>query len=129
MSRKEHTNAVNQHLISLPENVKLYNNFTGTVYASSDTYKTAGGLLLKNPRVIKAGLFQAGGEDLVGYTITEITPEMVGEKIPIFTTCEIKTPNDGIRPKQRNWLNIHRNDGCLTTVVRYTGKIGTELDF
>lgn len=127
--RKEHTNAVNRHIISQPKNVKLYQNFTGTVYASSETYKTGGGLLLKNPRVIKAGCFGPGGEDLLGYTIVEITADMVGKELPIFTTCEIKTPNDRIRPDQKRWLNIHKKDGCIVSVVRYDGYSFEEIDF
>ena len=39
-----------------------------------------------------------GMPDLIGWTETEITPDMVGQRVAIFTGIEIKTGRQKIKP-------------------------------
>lgn len=46
----------------------------------------------KKDRNIKTGLGK-GSSDLIGYTIKNITPDMVGKNIAVFTAIEVKKSN------------------------------------
>src|ERR1700722_4368372 len=59
--------------------VKLFSNIRGRFYTS-----------LKNPRIVSAGCGPTGMPDYLGWTEVTITPDMVGQKIAVFTAAEIK---------------------------------------
>lgn len=56
-------------------------------------------------RVIKTGLCK-GSSDLIGYTERIITPDMVGQKIAVFTAIEVKKEDWKVTKK----LNEHENN-------------------
>ena len=65
--------------------LRLFRNNTGT---------------LPDPRTgrpVQFGLAR-GSADLIGYRTVTITPEMVGQRVAIFTSLEVKTPTGRIRP-------------------------------
>lgn len=41
-------------------------------------------------RQIEAGLIAPGSSDLIGWTEVEITPDMVGKSVAVFTALEVK---------------------------------------
>ena len=51
---------------------------------------------------IKYGLYPGSG-DMVGWHPVVITPDMVGQRIGVFTSVEIKTENDRMSKKQGIW--------------------------
>lgn len=73
-------------------------------------------VLLKNARPFETGL-PPGFADLFGLVAVEITPDMVGQKLAVFTALEVK---DGARvsPLQRNFINAVNDNGGRAGVVR-----------
>lgn len=73
-------------------------------------------VLLKNARPFETGL-PPGFADLFGLVAVEITPDMVGQTLAVFTALEVK---DGARvsPLQRNFINAVNDNGGRAGVVR-----------
>lgn len=62
-----------------------------------------------NPRQI--GIGPNGGCDLIGYTMIEIEPHMVGRKIAVFTAIECKQGRGRVSPEQLQFCERVRQDG------------------
>jgi hypothetical protein len=43
---------------------------------------------------------------------------MVGQRIAIFTSIEVKTPNGRIRPEQQAWLDVVLRGGGIAGIAR-----------
>jgi len=85
--------------------LRLFRNNTGT---------------LPDPRTgrpVQFGLAR-GSADLIGYRTVTITPEMVGQRVAIFTSLEVKTPTGRIRPEQANWQRTVSSAGGIAAIVR-----------
>lgn len=74
-------------------------------------------VILSNPRPLRAGLCD-GSSDLIGWTKTTITQEMVGETVAIFTACEIKFGNTITTDEQKNFVNAVHNAGGIGIVTK-----------
>lgn len=122
-----HKQALNKYLITRPENEYLYNNETGTAYTSNEVYRQGRDVILKNARVVKYGLLGVGGPDLIGMTILEVTTEMVGMKIPVFSSVEMKVGKDRLRPEQKRWNQLLTKLGCNSKVIFYDGEAFKEV--
>ena len=59
-----------------------------------------------------------GSADLIGYRTVTITPDMVGQRVAIFTSLEVKTPTGRIQPEQANWQRTIAAAGGIAAVVR-----------
>lgn len=68
-------------------------------------------------RPVQFGLAR-GSADLIGWRTVTITPEMVGQRIAVFTSLEIKTPTGRLAPAQRNWLHAVDQAGGIAGVAR-----------
>ena len=88
-------------------NIRIFRNNVGTGWQGQAVrqWQEAGHryLLLKDPRPLHAGLC-VGSADLIGWRQVEITPEMVGQKIAVFTAIECKTPKGKATAEQVNFL-------------------------
>ena len=62
-----------------------------------------------NPRQVGVG--PNGGSDLLGYTILEIEPHMVGRKIAVFTAVEVKQGTGRPSKEQKDFVERVRLDG------------------
>ena len=76
-----------------------------------------GSLKDENGRRVSFGLC-AGSSDLIGWLTREITPEMVGKKVAVFTAIEIKTAKGRVSKLQQNFINAVRNFGGIAGVAR-----------
>lgn len=74
-------------------------------------------LTIENPRLLKAGLC-TGSSDLIGWHSVEITPDMVGKRVAVFTAIEGKTGRVPVTEEQVNFLNAVREAGGIAIVVR-----------
>lgn len=63
-----------------------------------------GDVVLRKAHMIRMGLCE-GSADVIGHETITITPEMVGQKIAVFTAVEVKGDNDRPRPKQVDFVN------------------------
>lgn len=89
--------------ISSP-NVRMFRNNVGA-------YKNDDG------RLVEYGLGK-GSSDLVGFVVREITPDMVGKSVAVFTAIEIKTAKGRLSDTQQAFINMVRNKGGLAGVAR-----------
>jgi len=64
---------------------------------------------------IKYGLFPGSG-DMVGWSTVEVTPDMVGKRLAVFTSVEIKTENDRLSEKQKKWRDNVQAAGGIAEV-------------
>ncbi len=84
--------------------VRLHRNNTGT-------------LRDQHGRPVQFGLAK-GSADLIGWTTRIITADMVGQRIAVFTSIEVKTPAGRVSPEQRQWLEAVQAAGGIAGVAR-----------
>lgn len=97
-------------------NVRIFRNNTGTGWVGKSVRK--GSLvIIENPRPLQAGLCE-GSSDLIGWTTVEVTPEMIGKKIAIFTALEIKTDSGRASKEQINFITRVREAGGIAGIAR-----------
>ena len=85
--------------------LRLFRNNTGT---------------LPDPRTgrpVQFGLAR-GSADLIGWRTITITPEMVGQRVAIFTSIEVKTITGHLTPAQQAWMGTVRTAGGIAGVAR-----------
>ena len=63
------------------------------------------------------GLTEGSG-DLIGYQQVVVTEAMVGKKLAIFVSCEVKTDTGRVRPEQTNWLEHISGAGGIAFIAR-----------
>lgn len=87
------------------KNLRLFRNETGS---------------LPNPRTgkwVDFGLAK-GSSDLIGFKTVEVTPDMVGEKLAVFISLEVKNKRGKLSELQHNWLQVVKRAGGITGVAR-----------
>lgn len=67
--------------------------------------------------IVRFGLCPGSG-DLIGWTETTVTPEMVGRKVAVFTSVEVKSDKGKLRHDQENWLKVIQVAGGFAIVAR-----------
>lgn len=68
-------------------------------------------------RTIRSGL-AVGSSDLIGWTPVEITPEMVGKTIAVFTSIEVKSAKAKPTSGQNAWLAAVKSAGGIGGIAR-----------
>lgn len=69
-------------------------------------------------RLIRYGVGNPGGPDLIGWTPTVITPDMIGRTVAIFTAVEVKAPKGRPTDAQINFLAQVLKAGGLAGIAR-----------
>jgi len=75
-----------------------------------------GDVVIRRARPFHAGFVGMG--DLIGWHTVCITSEMVGKKIAIYTSIEVKAKTGRMRKDQSIWLNLVRDAGGIAGVAR-----------
>ena len=68
-------------------------------------------------RLVTFGLAK-GSADLIGWRTVVVTPDMVGRRLAVFTSIEVKTPTGRIRPEQQHWLAAVQGAGGFAGIAR-----------
>lgn len=77
-----------------------------------------GDMVLRGPvRPLHAGLVK-GSSDLIGWTPVEITPDMVGQTIAVFTGVEVKGPKTRTAPEQVTFRDNVLKAGGFAGITR-----------
>jgi hypothetical protein len=71
-------------------------------------------------RVIRYGVGNPGGSDLIGWTPVLITHEMVGGMLGVFTAIEVKAPKGRPTEAQLNFLRQVQLGGGIAGIARST---------
>jgi hypothetical protein len=78
-------------------------------------------------RLVTFGLAK-GSADLIGWRTITVTPEMVGRRLAVFCSIEIKTPTGRLRPEQQAWLGVVQGAGGIAGVARSVSDALTVLE-
>ena len=91
----------------------------GWVGRLTEKRQTSEGLVvtLNNARPLHAGLV-VGSSDLIGWTPTVVTPEMVGRTVALFTAVEVKAGKNKLTKEQRQFLEHVRSAGGIAVEAR-----------
>ena len=68
-------------------------------------------------RLVTFGLAR-GSADLIGWRTITVTQAMVGTRLAIFTSIEVKTPTGRVRPEQQAWLETVQQAGGIAIIAR-----------
>jgi hypothetical protein len=68
-------------------------------------------------RLVTFGLAK-GSADLIGWRTVVVTPEMVGTRLAVFTSIEVKTPTGRVRPEQQAWQAAVLAAGGISGIAR-----------
>ena len=69
-------------------------------------------------RLIRYGVANPGGSDLIGWRSITVTPDMIGQKLAVFLAIEVKGEKCKATDHQRNFIARVRADGGLAGVAR-----------
>lgn len=98
---------------------RLFRNNVGTAWRGEVHKLKNGDILIKNPVLIRYGLADGSG-DLIGGTQVEITPEMVGRKVLIFTNYEVKANKTRTTENQINFSKMITQLGGVSIIDRFS---------
>ena len=103
-------------LKNLNKNERLFRCNVGMGWTGKVINKIGNKIVLENPRPYHG--FPVGTPDLIGFTSVEITPDMIGKKIAVFTVEEIKTESyKKVTKEQKNFLKMVEDLGGIARVV------------
>lgn len=114
-SERDITNSLLKAASSL--GARLFRQNVGRGWVGRLVQNKGGTVILANARVLHAGLC-TGSSDVIGWTPVTITPDMVGQRVAVFTALEIKTPGVATTTEQANFVNAVRASGGYAAVVR-----------
>jgi hypothetical protein len=77
-------------------------------------------------RLVTFGLAR-GSADLIGWRTITVTADMVGQRLAVFTSIEVKTPTGRVRPDQTAWLGAVRAAGGIAGIARSVDDAATIL--
>lgn len=77
-----------------------------------------GALKDQDGRLIRFGVANPGGSDLIGWRSVTVTPDMVGQKIAVFLAIEVKGERGYATDPQKNFIARVKSDGGLAGVAR-----------
>ena len=99
--------------------VRLFNNPVGEAWMGEVISGPRQGIVtLDHARRVSFGL-AAGSADLCGYTTVTVTPDMVGQRLAVFTSMEVKRPTIRKLPEpQENWRKAVADAGGFAGMVR-----------
>ena len=76
---------------------------------------------LPNPRTgqwVDYGVGGKGAGGLLGWRSITITPEMVGQRVAVFASIEVKSTTGRVRQEQQQWLDAVQAAGGIAGVAR-----------
>lgn len=108
----------NQYLLRATERGnRLWRFNVGLFWAGRSEDAGGGKVLLHGARRVQCG--RAGMSDCMGWTSVEITPDMVGNRMPVFSSIEVKPAKGGVeRKKQEDWIAMVKLHGGIAGFSR-----------
>ena len=108
--------------MSLDSTMRLFRNNVGKGWVGKLIKSTRESITLVSYRPLESGLC-VGSSDLIGWTTIEITPDMVGSKVAVFTAFELKTKRVVTTREQANFIEQINKSGGIAGIVKVTTDI------
>jgi len=87
-----------------------------------------GQAITESGNIIRFGLANPGGSDLIGWTPTIVTEDMVGKRIAIFVSVEVKkSPRQKPTQAQADFLDAVKKAGGIALVACSVEEVLTAL--
>lgn len=96
---------------------RFFRNNVGTGWQGSKVVQQGGAVTLMGARPLHAGLC-VGSSDLIGWVSVEITPDMVGRKVAVFSAIEAKAAGGRVSEDQQRFIDAVKAAGGLAGVAR-----------
>jgi len=97
--------------------VRLFRNTCGTGWSGQHISGAGNIVTIGNARFVRYGL-TPGSADLIGWQSVTVTPEMIGRKLAVFASIEVKGPSGRLTPEQDNWRSVLQSAGGAAGVAR-----------
>ena len=105
--------------------VKLFRNNVGTAWAGQAKHVTKAGftavepgdVIVRKARPLHAGLMVGSG-DLIGWRTITITPDMVGQRVAVFASVEVKDIRGKAADAQITWMRNVLEAGGLACIAK-----------
>lgn len=97
--------------------VRLFRNTCGTGWSGQHISGAGNVVTIGNARFVRYGL-TPGSADLIGWQAVTVTNEMVGRKLAVFTSIEVKGPAGWLTPEQDTWRRVVKYNGGAAGVAR-----------
>lgn len=97
--------------------VRVFRNNVAQAWVGEARRLSTGDVLIRGARPLHAGLTR-GSADLIGWTSIEITPNMVGQRVAVFTAIEAKDGKGRATADQRRFLDAVRAAGGIAGIAR-----------
>lgn len=95
---------------------RLFRNNVALAWVGQIVKRTPTTITLANYRPLHAGLSK-GSSDLVGWHTVEVTPDMVGKRIAMFTAIEVKDNGGRISVEQVAFIQTVRQFGGIAGIA------------
>lgn len=76
-----------------------------------------GDIVIRKARPLHAGLCE-GSSDLIGWTTIQITPDMVGQKVAVFTGVEGKSDKGKASEEQLKFRSVVNKNGGIAVIAK-----------
>src|SRR5699024_3708913 len=103
--------------IGLTPGLRIFRNNVGTAWTGKVIQRSKNFITLADPRPLSGGLCK-GSSDYIGWKAIELTPEMVGTKIAVFTALEFKVDSGRASKEQINFIKQVREAGGFAGIVK-----------
>ena len=96
---------------------RVFNNPVGNGWMGNVVRQSVDSVTLAHPRRVTFGLHPGSG-DLIGWRSVVITPDMVGRRVAIVASIEVKSASGKPRPDQSQWAAILSEAGGFAGIAR-----------
>lgn len=107
----------NEIRLAIGGGAAMFRNNVGTAWTGEATRLKDGSVLIRNPRILHAGLAK-GSSDLIGWRSITVTPDMVGQPVAVFASVEVKTKTGRATKEQIHWINTVNAAGGFAGIAR-----------
>lgn len=95
----------------------MFRNNVAKAWVGQIVKQDAQTITLAYYRPLSAGLHK-GSPDLIGWTSVQITPDMVGKTLAVFTAVECKSQSGRISKEQLNFIEVVQKAGGRAGIAR-----------
>ena len=97
--------------------IRVWRNNVGTAWNGTRVIRVKNTVIIENPRIIKFGLCP-GSSDFIGFKTVTITPDMVGQRVAVFTGVEVKAKTGRVKQIQHDFKNMVNENGGHAVIAR-----------